>query len=171
MRLLKFTLMSVQLIFVAVVLAACDKHNKKGDFIETPAEKPTGFYDSFGELWTCIESEDAASITGKVNFTQPVSLNRDDLLHISLLKISSDDSIEPIATRCMNNLLGLPIEYSITYNPELIDSEARYVLSSVLFISVEGETFLAAYEPDGFLEVIKNGVVKAADADLFLIVP
>lgn len=166
MRLLNFALMSVRLTLIATALAACDQNSNKGEFIETAAEKPGAFYDSFGELWTCIESDDAGAVTGQVNFTRPVSLNRADLLHIRLLKISADNAVELLATRCMNNLLSLPIDYGIAYNPELIDPEARYVLSSTLFIPVAGETFLAAYQPDGFLEVINNGVVSAANISL-----
>jgi uncharacterized lipoprotein YbaY len=152
--------------FLVATLSACEKKGGKDNFVETPAPKPTAFYDAFGEMWTCIETEDSAAVSGQVSFSRPVSLARADVLHISLLEINDDSTLELIATRCMNNLLTIPIDYNITYNPELINPGSRYVLSSVLFTSIDGETFLASYRPDGFLEVINNDVVSKANITL-----
>jgi len=151
---------------LTVTLVACEKKGGGKDLVEAPAPKPTAFSDAFGETWTCIESEDSAEVTGQVSFNQPVSLSRADVLHISLLEIKEDSTLELVATRCMNNLLNIPVDYTITYNPELINPDSRYVLSSVLFTAVDGETFLASYRPDGFLEVINNGLVSKANISL-----
>jgi uncharacterized lipoprotein YbaY len=166
MYLLKSGLRLLPLLMLALMLGACDKGGENGP-TEFPAPKPPAFHDAFGELWTCIESDDEGSVSGQVSFSRPVSLRRADVLHISLLKLSDDNELELVSTRCMNNLVRIPVDYTITYNPELIDPAARYVLSSTLFTLVDdGDTFLAAYRPDGFLEVINNGVFTNANISL-----
>jgi uncharacterized lipoprotein YbaY len=166
MRLLNSAPALLRVVLLAAALTACEKKGGKDGPVEAPAAKPTVFYDSFGEMWTCIESDDSAAVTGQVSFSRSVDLARADVLHISLLEIAADNSLELVATRCMNNLLAIPIEYTITYNPELINPDSRYVLSSVLFTSIDGETFLSSYKPDGFLEVINNGLVSRANISL-----
>lgn len=153
-------------VFFAAALIACEKKGGQGDLVETPAPKPTAFYDAFGEMWTCIETDESAAIIGQVGFEQPVGLSRADVLHISLLEIADDSTLELVATRCINNILKTPVDYEIRYNPELISADARYVLSTVLFTAIDGETFLASYKPDGFLEVINNGLVSKANISL-----
>ena len=154
------------LIAAIAVCSACKSSKNKGGVVETPAPEPVAFTDSFGEMWTCVEAEESGSVAGRVSFTRPVNLNRADLLHISLLKIDTEGQTELVATTCLNNMLNQPIPYQIAYNPELVDPAARYVLSSVLFSHLEGETFAAAYKPDGFLEVINNGLVSQANISL-----
>ena len=156
------------LLTLAAVLSGCKKSggNKDG-VVQRPAPAPAAmFYDTFGEMWTCLESEENQSISGQVSFTQPAGLNRTDILHISLLKIDANNRAELVNTRCQNNLLTVPIHYQISYSDELIDTNARYMLSTVLFTLMDDETFLATYKPDGFLEVINNGVVTNANVML-----
>lgn len=157
----------VLLIFcLTAALAACEKKGGKSGPAEPPAPKPTAFYDTSGEMWTCVETDESASVTGQVNFSRQISLSRADVLHISLLEITGEDQLELVSTLCMNNLLSTPVPYQINYNPELINPDSRYVLSSVFFTAIDGTTFLASYRPDGFLEVINNGVVDKANISL-----
>lgn len=140
--------------------------DKNPTTFEKPATLPAAFEDSFGETWTCINAEEDNMLSGKVNFGGDIGTRNTDILHISLLELGEDGDIQLVATQCINNIQRQPIFYQLAYNDTLINPQARYVLSSVYFIRLEDKTYMAAYRPDGFLEVINNGVVSNADVIL-----
>lgn len=130
--------------------------------LDKPATLPLVFEDSFGETWTCINADESSSISGTVNFTRYVDIWNADILHISLLEIRDNTKVTLIATHCLNNIASQPIPYQLAYNSDLIDPDARYVLSTVFFSHLDG-TYIASYRPDGFLEVINNKVLTNAN--------
>jgi uncharacterized lipoprotein YbaY len=150
-------------------LSGCKNSSSKKNptTFDKPATLPAAFEDSFGETWTCINAEEANTISGTVRFTQPVAIWNADILHISLLEIR-DNNVSLVATHCLNNIGSQPIAYQLTYPGELIDASARYVLSTVFFTQLDG-TYVASYRPDGFLEVINNQVLT--NANILLKVP
>lgn len=143
--------------------------NKNNGTPDLPAKLPLAFEDSFGETWTCLNADEDDQVSGKVSLTRPVGNRNADILHISLLEIRANGSVSLVANGCINNIQSWPVNYQLGYNHELIDPAARYMLSAVFFIRLPEGTYMAAYRPDGFLEVINNKLVEKAD--LFLKVP
>jgi uncharacterized lipoprotein YbaY len=162
----------VLLTLIAVLgVTGCKNSSKKNPTtFDKPATLPAAFEDSFGETWTCINAEEPETLSGTVSFTRPIGIWNADILHISLLELQNDGAdISLVATHCLNNIENQPITYQLAYNGELIDSSARYVLSTVFFTRLEEGTYVASYRPDGLLEVINNNVFE--EADIILKVP
>lgn len=150
-------------------ISGCKNSSKKTPTtFDKPATLPAAFEDSFGETWTCINADETSTVSGTARFTGLVDIWNADILHISLLELGDND-IRLLATQCINNIGGPPIPFQIAYSDELIDPNARYVLSAVFFTRLDDGTYVASYRPDGFLEVINNGV--KTKADLILKVP
>lgn len=159
------------LAFVGVLaLSGCKNSSSKKNptTFDKPATLPAAFEDSFGETWTCINADESKSVSGSVSFTRPIEIWNADILHISLLEMRDGGEVSLVATQCLNNIETQPVAYQLSYNEELIDPNARYMLSTVFFTQFEG-AYVASYRPDGFVEVINNKVM--ANANIILKVP
>lgn len=149
---------------VLPALMGCDDGGSSGG-IERSVPLPAEFTDTHGGVWSCSQQtgEDALSGQAILNFSG--SLNRSDILHLSLLA-ETDGQLALLSAVCRNNLTTREVDFTVNYDDGLVSEQSRYFLAANYFQQNSTEAYQLALAPDGLTEVIQNEVTDRIEITL-----
>jgi uncharacterized lipoprotein YbaY len=153
--------------FISLIGLGCEKKTGNNNIFESSVSLPASFSDAAGDIWTCNAKQGQNNLTGEVSFNKSINHQRDDILHLSLVKLEGNQA-SLVNTFCINNITSAPINFTFSYDSNKIDGAAQYILSVSYFIKMPDQVFLQAYQPQGFTEIINNGITDKIAIKLYV---
>lgn len=121
---------------------------------------PTEFTDVHGTLWACPRASATGELRGEAVLNPTNSIRRADILHLSLVAEQAGE-LQLVSALCINNLTRSDVNFTLPYDPALVQPDARYFLSANYFSPTETDQYQLTLAPDGLTEVFKEGSTES----------